>query len=128
MAERERKLREFTNISDPEDLRGELACARLLAQESLEQGNIGTANLILNTIGKLAHSHVAVKRMKSEYLERAVVLRLAFEIVRIVSEAVEGKFEGWETALSDAGNRVGEAIAVATNNNKPRLENHSHDE
>ena len=125
-AEREKKLRKFTDVSDPEDLRGELACARLLAQESLEQGNIGTANLILNTIGKLAHSHVAVKRMKSEYLERAVVLRLAVEIVRILSESVEGKFPGWETAMSDAGDKVGAAIAAATNNNTPRLENHSH--
>ena len=32
-AEREKKLRKFTDVSDPEDLRGELACARLLAQE-----------------------------------------------------------------------------------------------
>jgi peptide subunit release factor RF-3 len=122
---REKQMRDFTDITDPEDLSAELGAARFLAQESLQSGNIGLANMLLTTVAKLAQGQVQVKRMKSEYLERAVVMRLAIEIVRIVGEAVEGKFAGWETALSDAADRVGEAIAVATN--KPRLESTNED-
>ena len=50
---RRRKLRQCTNVADPEDLRAEFGAARLLASEAIEQRNFGLSNLILNTVGKL---------------------------------------------------------------------------
>lgn len=117
---RRKRLRQCTNLSDPEDLRAELGAARLLAQEALEQGQIPLANAILTTIGKLAQSQVAVKRLRSEYLERATVLRIAVELVEIIARSIEGRFEGWEAALAQCADEVSAAVVAASN--QPRLE------
>lgn len=121
-ARRTRKLRQCTNVADPTDLRAELGAARLLAQEALDQGQIPLANAILAAIGKLSHSQVAVMRMKSEYLERGVVLRIGLQLVEILGRAVEGKFPNWEQALSQAADEVTKAVAVATNEKPQTLE------
>lgn len=117
---RQERLRQFASVGSPEDLQPELASARLLAQESMEAGNIGLSNALLTTIGRLAQSQVAVKRLRSEYLERATVLRLAVELTGILSRAVEGKFDGWELTLAQCADEVGAAVAAASN--QPRLE------
>ena len=114
-AQREKQILQFTNVADPEDLRAELGAARLMAQEALEQGNTGLANALLATVAKLAHSQVTVKKMRSEYLDRATVLRLGLQVVDILAQAVEGRFPEWETVLADTADQVSTAIAVATN-------------
>ena len=117
-AERNKRIQEFTDVGDPEDLRAELGAARYLAHQALEEGNITLSNLILNTIGKLAQSQVAVKRMKDQYLERSTVLRIATEVVQILTRAVEGRFVGWESALDQAADEVVAAVAATKNENR----------
>ena len=119
---RRRRLRRYTDVADPEDLRAELGAARLLAAEALEQGNTALANLILNSVGKLAQTQVAVKRLKGEYLDRSVVLRIAQQIVDTVARTVQDRFVGWEAALSEAADEVSAAIASATH--KPLEDRH----
>lgn len=112
---RQERLRQFANIGSPESLDMELASARLLAQEAMEAGNIGLSNALLTTIGRLAQSQVAVKRMKDQYLERAAIVRLGVELVQVLSRAVEGKFPGWELTLAQCADEVGAAVAAASN-------------
>lgn len=121
-AQRQRKLRQFTQLSDPEDLRGELAAARLLAQESLEAGNIGTANHMLTTVGKLVQGQLAAKRMRGEFLERAAVRQLVTRLVEILAKAVEGRFDGWEDVLSNVADEAMAEVATAKNENPRELE------
>lgn len=121
-AKRRRRLRQFAKLADAEDLRGEMAAARLLAQEALEAGNVGTANLILATVGKLAHSNIAIRRAKSDLLERGVVLRLLREIVDTVAGAVQGRFDGWETVLAQVADTLTQSVKSATNDKPAKVE------
>ena len=68
-------------------------------------------------------SQVAVKRLKNEYLERSTVIRIATEIVKILSKTCENKFSGWEWAREQAADEIGAAIAAATNETTHKLEN-----
>jgi len=119
---RQRKLRQFSRVADPTDLRAELGAARLLASEAMEAGNAGLSNALLTAIAKLSHSQVAVMRAKNEYLERSTVLRLGLQLVEILARTVEDKFPGWETALSQAADEVTKAVAAATNEKPQTLE------
>ncbi|MEN6405897.1 MAG: hypothetical protein ABFC77_05440 [Thermoguttaceae bacterium] len=119
-SERNQRIQEFTDVSDPEDLRAELGAARYLAHQALEEGNVALSNAILNTIAKLSQSQVAVKRMRDQYLERGTVLRIVTEVVQILTRAVENKFPGWESVLDQAADEV-VAVVAATKNENPRL-------
>jgi len=119
---RRRRLRQCTDLRDPEDLRAELGACRLLAQEALEQGQIPLANAILVSVAKLSQAQVAAKRLRSEYLERATVTRLAMELVELLSRSVMGRFEGWESVLEQVADQVSAAVAAASN--QPREDKH----
>ncbi len=102
-AKRKRKLRQLAHVKAPEDLRGELAAARLLLQESLEQGSntAGLSNLLLNTIGKLAHGQTTLKKLNEEYLDRDAARRLVESLCNVVSRAIRNKFPGWENTIDE---------------------------
>lgn len=100
-ANRTRKLRQLSRVSSPEDLRGEISAMRLLAQESLEQGNVGLSNLLLTGVGKLARDQIALKRLNQEFLDRDEVRRLGERLCTIVLSAIKGRFPGWEKTVDD---------------------------
>jgi len=108
--ERQAKLQEFAKNSEPEDLQAELAAARLLAQEALASNNIPLTNLILTTVGKLAQSQVAVKKLKGDYLDRAAVMRIVAKVVDILFGTVANRFVGWESAIENAADQITQAI------------------
>lgn len=105
-AKRKRKLRQLSRVSAPEDLRGELAAARLLTQESLEQGNVGLSNLLLNTVGKLAHSQTALKKANAEYLDRDSARQLVEKMCDVVMQVLQScaipNWEGIIEQIADA--------------------------
>lgn len=109
------RIRHFANQENQEDLRSELAVARLLCEDSLQSGSIAQTDRILNTIGKLAQSQVAIKKMKSEYLDKNTVYRLATKLVEIVIRAVRDKFSGWESVVDAMANEITAAVKTADN-------------
>jgi len=108
--ERQAKLLQFAKNTEPEDLQAELAAARLLAQEALGANNIPLTNLILTTVGKLAQSQVAVKKLKGDYLDRAAVMRIVTKVVDILTGTVANRFDGWDVAIDKAADQITQAI------------------
>lgn len=99
---RTRKLRNFARVSAAEDLRPDLAISRLLLQESLETGNVGLSNLLLNTVGKLAHSQTTLKKANAEYLDRDSARRLVEGMCDVVMQVLQGRaIPNWETVIEE---------------------------
>ena len=92
---RQRRYRQISKIP-VEDLSGEVHGMRVFAQEAYEQGNAALYNLLTANIGKLAHSQTALKRMNDEFLDRAELRRVAGQLCKIVTTAIQGRVPDWE--------------------------------
>ncbi len=100
-AKRQRKLRAFDKVANPEDIRSELAVSRLLLQESLEAGNTGLANQLLATVGRLVHTRTIVKKANDQFIARAELRRFCNRMCEVVTQAISGRFTGWEDAIDE---------------------------
>ena len=52
---------------------------------------------------------------RGELLQKQVVLQLALQIARIQTEAVKGRFEGWEMVMDDVRQKVLTVVSEAQN-------------
>ena len=87
--ERQKKLRRYTGVSAPEDLRSELGAARLLASEAIEAGQTALASRLLETVAKCAQGQIATQRAKGDLLERVVVLKVATAMCNLLAAALD---------------------------------------
>jgi hypothetical protein len=88
-AKRQKLLRRFTKVSDPEDLRTELGAARLLAQEAMDQGQTALASRLLETVARCAQGQVATQRAKGELLHREVVLKIGMSLCNLLGTVLD---------------------------------------
>jgi hypothetical protein len=95
-----------------------LAAARLMAEEAMNAGHHGLAAGLLQTIAKLGNAHTASQLRIGELLEKAAIMRLASQLVNLVTEAIRDRFDGWEVALEDLTSKL--AVTIQQTGNEPK--------
>ena len=116
---RRRRFKQYVNATDPTDLTSELAVARLLLADALEQRQTALGNMLLGTLAKLTHSQVATRRLTGELMPREAAYRLVEEMCNIVAKAIENKFDGWEDTI----NQIADSLVTKVKE-PPREETH----
>lgn len=117
--QRQKRMDQFAATDEPTALAAELAAARLMAEEAMNAGHHHLAASLFATIAKLGSAHVASQLRIGELLEKAVVLRLGKQLVDLVTEAVRGRFEGWENVIDELADKVVNTV-VETDNEEPQ--------
>ena len=117
-AQRQDRMDEFAHTDQPAALAAELAAARLMAEEAMNAVHHGLAAGLLQTIAKLGNAHTASQLRLGQLLEKAAVLRLATQLVSLVTDTIRDRFEGWEIALEDLANKVVQTVEE-THNDEP---------
>lgn len=118
-SERQKRMNEFAATDEPTALAAELAAARLMAEEAMNAGHHHLAASLFATIAKLGSAHVATQLRIGELLEKAVVLRLGKQLVDLVTEAVRGRFDGWEDVMDELADKVVNTV-IETDNKEPQ--------
>jgi hypothetical protein len=112
---RAKRLEELADSENPNALESEIALARLLQEEAINQNDIGTAVALLNTIAKLSQTSEVAKYRRGELLTRATVLGIAQQMVNILSSNIADKFPGWEDTLEVVQNNLLTVVNEARN-------------
>ena len=120
-AERQKRMDEFAETDQPTALEAELAAARLMAEEAMNAGNHSLAAMLLQSIARLGNAHLANQLQIGQLLEKSAVLRLATQLVNLVTEAVRGRFPGWEDVMEDLANKVVLIVDETGNDDEPKL-------
>jgi hypothetical protein len=120
-AERQNRMDQFAATDDPTALAAELAAARLMAEEAMNAGHHHLAAALFGTIAKLGSAHVASQVRVGELLEKEAARRLGQELVKLVTNAVQGRFPGWEDAMEQLADQVVTVIEETDNDSEPRL-------
>lgn len=117
-----KRLEELAGTPNPTDLESDLHLARLLCEKAVNQGNIGAAVALQNTIAKLSTASEQAKYRRGELLAKAAVLQLAEKMVGVLANNIAGKFLGWEDAIDRVRDDI---ITLTCETRNPELENKS---
>ena len=120
-AARQKRMEEFAETDQPTALTAELSAARLMAEEAINAGHHTLAVALLQTVAKLGSAHTQSQLRLGELLEKAVVLNLANQLVGLVTEAVRGRFPGWEDVMEDLADKVVQIVVETDNDEEPKL-------
>jgi DNA-binding phage protein len=112
---RAKRLAELADFDNPNALESEIAVARMLQEEAINQNDIGTAVALLNTIAKLSQTSEVAKFRRGELLTRATVLGIAQQMVNVLSSNIAEKFPGWEDTLEVVQNNLLTVVSEARN-------------
>jgi hypothetical protein len=112
---RAKRLEELADFDNPNALESEIAVARMLQEEAINQNDIGTAVALLNTIAKLSQTSEVAKFRRGELLTRATVLGIAQQMVNVLSSNIAEKFPGWEDTLEVVQNNLLTVVSEARN-------------
>ncbi len=118
-SERQKRMDEFAKTDEPTALAAELAAARLMAEEAMNAGHHNLATALFGTIAKLGSAHVASQLRIGELLEKPVVLKLATQLVNLVTEAVRDRFPGWEDVMEELADKAVNIVIETDNNAEP---------
>jgi hypothetical protein len=75
----------------------------------------GAISSLLATAEKITHSLVKLEREADLLLGKPALIRWGQSMVQAVSRHIEGRFDGWEDALSSLANEIGDIIVEASN-------------
>jgi hypothetical protein len=120
-SERQKRMNEFAATDEPTALAAELAAARLMAEEAMNAGHHNLAASLFGTIAKLGSAHVASQLRIGELLEKTIVLKLASQLVNLVTEAVRDRFPGWEDVMEELADKVVNIVIETDNDDEPKL-------
>jgi hypothetical protein len=119
------RLAELQATENPSDLSREIALARMVAEQAQQQGNAGLVANMLTVIGQLSKAQLQVRRMRSDLIERVVVVALCRRLGGIVAAVMaENKVPDYEEICDQIIDRM-ESEARRTKNpdpHGPRLE------
>ena len=109
------RLRELAGTPNPTALDGELALARLLQEEALNQGRAEFSAQLLTITGKLARESEIARYRRGELLAKTAIITIANKMVEALTTNIAGRFEGWEQALENVQRQMLEIITEARN-------------
>lgn len=75
----------------------------------------GALSSLLANAEKITHSLVKLEREADLLLSKPALIRWGQKIVQAVSSRIEGKFDGWEDALFELSEDIGDIIVEASN-------------
>ena len=122
---RAKRLEEFADSENPNALESEIAVARLLQEEAINNNDMGLAVALLNTVAKLSQTSEVAKFRRGELLTRATVLGIAQQMVNVLSSNIAEKFPGWEDTLEVVQNNLLAIVSEAHNDETGDDENES---
>ena len=106
---------ELCDNEAPTDLSNEIALCSAQIERATNMGDHGFAAQLMALKGKLSQITEATNIRRGELLQKQVVLQLALQIARIQTEAVKGRFEGWEMVMDDVRQKVLTVVSEAQN-------------
>ena len=109
------RLRELAGTENPTALDGELAIARLLCEEALNEGRSDAAAHLLAVTGKLARESEVARYRRGELLAKTAIITIANKMVEALTQNIAHKFDGWEQALENVQNQVLQIVSEAKN-------------
>lgn len=101
-------------IENQGDLSRELALARSLLEQAVQTGNTGLAKDMLGVISNLNKAHRIEQIRMSEYLSKAIVIRLGRQMAELTAEEF-ADVPGWEDRLGRVLERMTLAVSEARN-------------
>ena len=113
--QRLQRANELLALEEPTDLSSEIVLLRLYAEAADARGDTAEAARMVTQIGKLTQITEATNIRRGELLQKQVVLQLALQIARIQTDAVKGRFDGWETVMDDVRQKVLTVVSEAQN-------------
>lgn len=78
----------------------------------------GPVSTMLVQAEKITASLVKIEREADELLDKAALIRWGQRICQAVAGQIENKFEGWEDAVIELSEKVGDIIMEASNKNE----------
>lgn len=73
----------------PSDLQREIALMRALIDDAASKGQSATVNTLVSTLSKLSRSQLAHSRAMGNLLDRAIVIKLAGNLLRVIAKQFE---------------------------------------
>ena len=109
-----KRYAELCENEAPTDLSEDIAlCRRRLSERTITATPVSRLSCRLKT--KMIQVVEATNIRRGELLQKQVVLQLALQIARIQTEAVKGRFEGWEMVMDDVRQKVLTVVSEAQN-------------
>jgi hypothetical protein len=91
------------------------AHAKLVKDESTLLAYSGGLSRLITDAEKVTKSLVQLEREADMLLGKPALIRWAMQVSQAISEAIKGKFEGWEDVVYNLSEEIGNIVVNATN-------------
>jgi hypothetical protein len=114
-------LDELVAMENPHGLEYEVAMLRMLAKEALNTNQSHFAAECASRIASLNAAIETVKYKRGELLCKSAMMLTAQRLIETLTQAVEGRFDGWELTMDQVRGKVLTLVADAQNPDQDKI-------